>query len=206
MWLVSWAVIALEELRQPPYAIGDLRLGDEVSASEDGDHRVTALLDRFAAAFLSVHQDENKSDASTGLLDCIDRLQGGAARGDDIVHDDNRIAFGKIAFDPLLPPVILGRFPHGEYLKCVLRIIDTRRDADAERDWIGPHRETSDRVHPNVPHFRRPFHELPSDPPDQQRSARIQRRHPCVHIKIALRAGSERERAMEDGLCRKESE
>ena len=32
--------------------------------------------DRFTTAFLPVHQDKNKGDVASGLLDCVDRLQG----------------------------------------------------------------------------------------------------------------------------------
>lgn len=164
------------------------------------------LLDRCTAAFLPVHQDKNKGDAASGFLNGVDRLQGRAAGRDDIVHDHDRISLGKITFDPFLPPVILGRFPHGEYLERILRIIDPRRDADAQRDWIGPHRKASNRVNPNVPRFRGPFHELPPDPSYQQRSARVQSCHPGVHVEVTLRARSQCEIAMADGLFREECE
>ena len=43
----------------------------------------------FAAAFLSVDEDEDESDVAAGFFDGVNRLNGGAAGGDDIVNDDD---------------------------------------------------------------------------------------------------------------------
>src|SRR5438067_4238948 len=48
----------------------------EIGAGEDGNDFVAALLDVFAAAFLSVDEDEDKSDVASGLFDGVDRLNG----------------------------------------------------------------------------------------------------------------------------------
>jgi hypothetical protein len=51
-----------------------------------------------------------------------------------------------------------------------------RRDAYAQRDWIGSQRETSNCVYPNVPRGRGLSHELPPDTSQEQRAARVESR------------------------------
>ena len=48
----------------------------EIGAGEDGNDFVAALLDVFAAAFLSVDEDEDESDVAAGFFDGVDRLNG----------------------------------------------------------------------------------------------------------------------------------
>jgi len=69
--------------------MGQLRLICELGAGEDGDDFVAALLDVCAAAFFSVHQQDNESDLSAGFFDRIDCLNGRSTRGDYIVNYDD---------------------------------------------------------------------------------------------------------------------
>jgi len=61
----------------------------QISASEDGDDFVAALLNVFAAAFLSIEQHQNEGDMAAGLFNRIDRLNSRPAGGNDIINDDD---------------------------------------------------------------------------------------------------------------------
>jgi hypothetical protein len=72
-----------------PVSSGCIR---QIGAGEDGNDFVAALLDVFAATFLSIEQHQNESNVAASLFDRVDRLNGRAAGGNDIVNDDDGIA------------------------------------------------------------------------------------------------------------------
>jgi len=164
---------------------------------------VAALFDIFAATFLSVDEDEDESDVAVSFFDGVDGLNGGAAGGDDVVNDDDRIAGREISFDPFLSAVFFHGFADGknlEWSSSRSRIFTLRGNADAKRDWIGAEGEAADGVDLFVQLRGGCFHQRPADLADKAGAARIERSDAGVDVKVALRAGGECEFAVADGF------
>src|SRR5205814_2122293 len=99
------------------FAEDRLLVPGKIIRGEDRDNFGASFLDICAAAFFSVHQHDDKSDLSPGFFDCLYRLDGGAACGDDVVNYHHRNTGREIAFDPLWPAMFFRCFSDRENLE-----------------------------------------------------------------------------------------
>src|SRR4030095_1472656 len=157
----------------------------EIGAGENGDDFGAALFDIFAAAFLSVDENEDESDVAARFFDGVDGLNGGAAGGDDVVSDGARIAGRKISFDPFLSAMFFDGFANRENLErgsSRSRIFTLRGNADAKRDWIGAEGEAAAGIDIFTQGRRGCFHQRTSDLTDKACAARIERSDAGVDV------------------------
>ena len=75
---------------------------NEIGAGKDWNDLVPPLFDVFAATFLPIDQNDDKGDPALRGLDCINRFDCRSARRDDVVHNNNGVARGKISFNQFL--------------------------------------------------------------------------------------------------------
>lgn len=163
-----------------------------------------AGLDGLAAAFLAVDEDEREGDFSSLALDGVDGLEGRAAGGDDVVHDDDIVPGLEVAFDLLASPVTLGFLADGEDLEGFGRVLGSGGHPDGEGDRVGAEGHAADGVDFQMLGVDFGTDGVPAEVADEVGSERIERGHAAVDVEIALLAGGQGERAGADGFLQKE--
>jgi len=125
-------------------------VSEEFAFAESGHDGVAAGFDRFLAAFLAIDQADHERDPAALAFHGFDRLQGGAAGGDDVVRDGNDMAWLKRTFD-LTPESVGFRFFADAKGVDRFRVArQTGTNGDGQRDGICP------MVSPPTPSSRMP--------------------------------------------------
>src|SRR3989442_1756417 len=83
-----------------------ITLQAELALLEQG--MVAIAGERLGAALLAVDDGDDAGDLEADLLGLADRLEGGAAGGDDVLEDDDAGAPGDLVLDDALGAVVLG--------------------------------------------------------------------------------------------------
>ncbi len=119
---------------------------EQGAAGEERDDVDAAGLDRLAATFLAVHEDEGECDLAARAFDHIDRLEGRAAGGDYVIDYDDRVAGFEISLDLFAGAVSFWFFADGEDLEGFLRVLVGGGHADCEGNRVCAQRHAADRV------------------------------------------------------------
>ncbi len=156
--------------------------------------------DGLAATFLAVHQHEREGDFPAFALDGVDGFESGAASGDHVIDDDDRIAGFEIAFDLFAGPVALGLLADGEDLEGFGGIFHRRSHADGERNGIGTEGHAADGVDLEVLGMDLGTDGVPAEIADEECAEGIKGGDTAVDVEVTLLAGGEGEGASADGF------
>lgn len=121
-------------------------LVEQGAAREEGDDRNATNFDGLAPAFFAIHKDEGEGNFSAFALDGIDRLESGSPGGDDIIHDDDRVASLEISFNLFPRAMAFGFLADGEDLECLGRVFDGGKHADGKGDGVRAEGHAADGV------------------------------------------------------------
>jgi hypothetical protein len=167
---------------------------------EQRDDVDAAGFDGLAAAFLTIDKDEGEGDLSTLALDGVDGLQRGAARGDDIIDDDDGVAGFEIPLDLFARAMALGFLADGEYLERFLRVAGGGSHADRQRNRISTESHAADGIDLEVLGMNLGTDRMPTEVADEIGPEGVERGHATVDVKVALFARCEGEGAGADGF------
>ena len=117
---------------------GSSRL-EQGGAGEKTNDGNASRFDGLAPTFLTIDENEGKEDFPACRFDGIDGLNCGSARSNDIIDDDDRVAFLEVAFDLLTTTMAFGFFANGENLQWVGLMVHRTGHADSEGNRISAH-------------------------------------------------------------------
>jgi hypothetical protein len=167
-------------------------------------HVDAARLDGLAAAFLAVHQHQAEGDFPALALDGVDRLERGAAGGDDVIDDDDVVAGLEVALDLLARAVAFRLLADGENLERLVRVLGGGSHADGEGNRVRAERHAADGIDLEVLGVDLRAHRVPAEIADEVGAEGIERGDAAVDVEVALFAGGEGEIAGADGFFEQE--
>lgn len=161
-------------------------------------------LDGLATAFFAVYQDDGEFHGATGFFDDVDCFQCGTAGSDDVIHDDDVLAGGEVAFDLFSGTVAFWLFADCEDLEGFFRVGAGGGHADGERNRIRAECHATDGLDGEFFRMDLRADGVPAELSDECRAEGIHGGDAAVDVEIGLFSGGQGEGAGADGFFQEE--